>query len=75
MSDVKKPKYWMGLAPRACDIDQTPLQTKFVDGATTSGAWANMCLSCARRFGRGLGAGKGQEYTKQEDGRWLKTGG
>ena len=31
------------------------------DGKTTIGPWAYMCKTCFRRFGVGLGTGKGQE--------------
>lgn len=74
-----KPKYWMGDIPTVCDLDQNhPITTKFIDGKTSHGPWGNMCPECHKRFGFGLGTGKGQEYTKTEvDGvtRWLKTGG
>lgn len=70
------PKYWMGTAPTVCDFNRLhPIGEKFIDGKTTNGPWANMCLNCARVNGVGLGMGRGQEYTKQADGRWLKTGG
>ena len=68
-------KYWMSPAPTECDIDQTPITNRFVDGVTIMGPWANMCPACHAKLGRGLGLGKGQEYTKQEDGKWLKTNG
>lgn len=71
-------KYWMGDAPTHCDIDQTPIQTKFVDGVTSQGPWANMCLGCHRKYGKGLGMGHGQLYEKTEvEGktRWLKMEG
>lgn len=32
-----------------------------VDGATTLGPWAYMCQDCFKRFGIGLGTGKGQQ--------------
>ncbi|MDI6785104.1 MAG: hypothetical protein QMD92_00185 [bacterium] len=36
--------------------------TKYVDGKTTLGFWANMCLSCHREVGVGIGPGRGQYY-------------
>lgn len=74
-SDPPKPKpvYYAG-APEACDICRKPFGQMMYDGRTTSG-WANMCQRCFARHGYGLGTGKGQRYSKQEDGRWLKTGG
>jgi len=74
---LPKAKYWMG-DPGPCDFTseggEHPMLT-FIDGRTTMGPWANMCLGCARKYGVGLGQGDGQEYKIQEDGRWLKTGG
>lgn len=68
-------KHWTGTAPTACDIDGTVIKDNFVDGRTRRGPWANMCLSCHRTQGVGLGTGKGQHYKKQGDGRWLKVEG
>lgn len=67
-------KFWIGSAPQQCDIDQTPLVDEFVDGATRTGPWANMCPECFKKFGIGLGVGRGQHYVKQPDGRWKKVG-
>jgi hypothetical protein len=36
----------------------------WVDGKTTLGPWANMCLACFRVAGIGLGTGKGQKYVR-----------
>lgn len=65
----------MGGAPAECDTCHGDIKSKFIDGATTMGPWGNMCPACHKRLGRGLGTGKGQQYEKQADGRWLKTGG
>lgn len=72
-------KYWLGTVNK-CDICGTDFtgpdkQTEFVDGVTKWGPWANMCMSCHSRDGRGIGPGKGQHYKIQPDGRWLKVGG
>jgi len=48
-----------------CDICNNQIKNKvkwFVDGKTKSGAWALMCPSCFKKFGVGLGTGKGQKY-------------
>lgn len=69
-------KYWAGSVP-ACDTCDTPIVDKFYDAKTEMGPWANMCPSCftlGPGLGR-LGTGLGQEYTKQPDGRFGKTGG
>lgn len=71
-----QPRYWIGPAPTKCDIHHEALTDKFIDGKTQMGPWGNMCPACWAHYGVGrLGTGYGQEYTKQEDGRWLKTGG
>jgi hypothetical protein len=47
-----------------CDICKTDLKLVkyFVDGNTIYGSWALMCPSCHKRYGKGLGVGKGQKY-------------
>lgn len=70
-------KYWMGPPPQKCDTCPKPITEQFVDGKTSMGPWANMCPACFKR-GPGLnrlGLGVGQQYTKQADGRFAKTGG
>lgn len=73
MKDV----YWISPVPEKCDTCTTPIVGIFYDGKTTVGPWACMCPSCFY-MGPGvgkLGTGFGQEYKKQPDGRWKKTGG
>ena len=68
---------WMGPAPTNCDVCETKITIKFYDAKTNIGPWASMCPSC-HNLGPGLGrlgTGLGQEYTKQPDGKFLKTGG
>jgi hypothetical protein len=70
-------KYWSSEPPSRCDACDTPITNVFTDGKTTYGPWACMCPSCAT-LGPGIGKwgmGLGQEYTKQPDGKWLKTKG
>ena len=71
-------KYWMGQAPAKCDTCETPIVDRFFDAKTQMrGMWASMCFTC-HALGPGLGRlglGLGQEYKKQEDGKWLKVGG
>ena len=73
---VKKPRgiYWMGETPMQCGVCQQPLDDTFIDGATSRG-WLQMDRKCHSMFGHGLGAGCGQQYDKQTDGRWRKVGG
>jgi hypothetical protein len=72
---MNKPRYWASTAPAICDICERPITDKFVDGATLVGPWGHMCPSCHARMGCGIGVGRGQQYEKQPDGKWLKTGG
>lgn len=76
---MAKARYWIGDAPTKCDMsdalsDHDNMDT-FIDGRIHGGSWANMCLKCHAAVGVGLGMGRGQKYTKQEDGRWLKVAG
>jgi hypothetical protein len=67
-----------GIARLVWDVPQCDIHAKAgalgiparVNGKTTAGPWANMCLPCFREFGVGLGVGSGQEVlqdTGQED--------
>lgn len=47
----------------------------FVDGRTTIGPWANMCVPHHRRIGVGLGTGRGQKWQRQADGSFIKIEG
>lgn len=71
---VPPPRYWMSDVPTACDCCGIGIHSIFVDGATRKG-WANLHPTCHERIGVGLGVGKGQRYEKQDNGRWMKTGG
>lgn len=78
----KEVKRWLSPVPSFCETCNGPIHKRFYDAATKrpdgrSGPWACMCPSCftlGPGFGK-LGQGLGQEYTKQPDGKWLKTGG
>lgn len=64
-------QYWLSPVPGFCETCDGPIHDKFYDASTC------MCPSCftlGPGFGK-LGQGLGQEYTKQPDGKWLKTGG
>ena len=69
-----KAKYWAG-DPAECDICNKPFGKLMYDARTSMGGWGNLCSRCFNRYGVGLGVGKGQRYSLQDDGRWLKTGG
>lgn len=53
---------WAGNTPKNCDVCKTEIKGHFVDGKTRMGPWANMCTSCHKKLGVGLGTGKGQKY-------------
>ena len=61
--------------PKLCDICQTVITDRFVDGRTKSGPWANMCLPCYEKHGVGLGTGSGQLFVKAPDGTFAKLKG
>lgn len=59
-------KRWMSTMPERCDICHNSLKSKpFVDGRTAGGPWATMCEQCHKRYGVGLGTGKGQKYNAE----------
>jgi hypothetical protein len=66
--------------PANCDTCEEPVGKKFYDAACLIQGRriaASICPTCFN-FGPGLGklgTGLGQEYTRQPDGRFLKTGG
>lgn len=71
---VGKPRYWMGEAPLNCDVCRTDIIDEFSD-YNLQGAWGNVCPRCQKKYNVGYGTGRGQRYTKQPDGRWMKTAG
>lgn len=70
----KKAVYYTG-APDKCDTCDKPFGNIMYDAAIPGSSWGNMCKSCFKMYGCSTGTGLGQEYTKQADGRWLKTAG
>lgn len=56
---------YIGAPPTHCELCGQKLNPCFVDGRTTRGPWANMCLPCHDRYGVGLGVGKGQKYCQE----------
>ena len=45
-------------SPIKCDL--CPAPQALVDGKTTTGIWADMCIPCFSAHGVGLGVGRGQ---------------
>lgn len=68
-------KRWMGTPPATCDVCNAPTNGVFIDGRMRGGSWANMCETCHKSHGAGLGTGKGQKYEKGDQGFWWKTAG
>jgi hypothetical protein len=71
-----KHRYWCGEVGPLDDFGATIVDT-FIDAPTPRG-WAKMTPENWELHGLrpvGLGLGRGQRYTRQPDGRWLKTGG
>jgi len=74
---MKVQKFWIGSFPRSCDICCNQITTNFVDGIIVRGGcgWAIVCVECHKKYGFGLGVGKGQKYEKQPNGKFLKIAG
>jgi hypothetical protein len=67
-------KIWLG--DRMCNTCLKRITGKLFDARITrGGTWATLCEPCFKRSGAGLGTGRGQEYTEQKNGQFVKTGG
>jgi hypothetical protein len=64
---------WVGGDPSICEICKRSVEGTFVDGKTTMGPWATMCVPCHKKWGVGIGTGRGQKYERQADGKWSKV--
>ena len=69
------PQYWLSPVPEGCQLCSRPFLGIMYDARIRTGQWANMCSSCHRSYGVGLGLGRGQRYMLQKNGKWLKVGG
>ena len=67
--------FWQGSEPTTCDCCNKAIAGSFIDGKTIYGPWAVMDTGCHKKLGMGLGIGKGQQYDRQQDGRWMKVEG
>lgn len=74
-----KKKYWIGDVSDGCDVCGRPFFKMMFDCSLSPGhphgMWGCICRNCFLERGCRLGTGYGQEYQKQEDGRWLKIRG
>jgi hypothetical protein len=73
-------KYFLGPPPECCDSCGTKITDSFIDGqmkstGPTNYIWAYMCKECHKEYGIGLGSGKGQQFEKDDDGKFLKVSG
>jgi hypothetical protein len=66
--------YWLSPVGKADDFGDTVADT-IIDGKTKMGPWGLMTPKSFARYGVGLGLGRGQKYSKQPDGKWLKVEG
>lgn len=74
MTKEVKPVYWAG-EPGVCNHCDRPIDGSFIDGRLPNGQWGNFDLACARVLRVTTGAGRGQMYRRQEDGRYMKVEG
>jgi hypothetical protein len=58
---MKRISKWLSPVDK-CDICKRTIKTYFVDGNTKLGGWALMCPACFKKYGFGLGVGRGQKY-------------
>lgn len=65
---------WLSPPPACCEICGLVIKDEFVDGKTTYGPWACMCMMCHRDQRFGFGLGKGQHF-KFDGKHWLKVKG
>lgn len=65
--------------PEKCDLCKTPIKGVFYDCVLAiepyRRSWGNVCQSCYKLYGIGLGTGLGQKYEKKSDGKYHKTDG
>ena len=74
MAKTKPRRYWVGEAPVRCDACSGPIIDEFSD-ASNGGIWGCFCPRCVVKYRLSFGLGRGQQYTKQSDDKWLKTKG
>ncbi len=67
--------YWLSPLTGNCQLCNGPYNKTMYDANLRGVGWGNFCHSCFTDHRGTLGTGRGQKYTKQADGRWLKVGG
>ncbi len=69
---------WIGTIPTVYQITDTKITNEFIDGRTLNGAWAIMHPDAHKKYGCGLGTGRGQKYrlvVQHDDKSWVKVEG
>lgn len=75
MCTTRHQPMWLNPVPYQCSICGELVRDTFIDGVTVRGPWAIMCQTCHRLFGRGLGIGRGQRYTRGPENRFHRVEG
>ncbi len=70
---MNKVKVWLGNT--TCDFCKRPIYGALYDARTFSGQWATMCKTCWMEHAGELGTGKGQRYTQEPAGEFVKVEG
>lgn len=61
---------------KLCDLCQKDAKDTFYDAFVPRyRTWGNLCRDCFSDEGCNLGTGRGQRYSRQPDGTWIKTAG
>lgn len=47
-----------------CNFCEKSCEKSYVDGLTKANMWAEMCDTCHKKYGTGLGIGRGQRYER-----------
>ena len=61
--------------PTHCELCAAPITAYFYDARLPRGPWGCICPTCFSLNNCSLGTGRGQLYTHQPNGDWLKTAG
>lgn len=67
---------YMGTVPANCNLCGADIEDKFYDAFIPAyGQWGDVCPECFKRERCATGTGAGQEYSKNADGKFVKTAG
>lgn len=72
---IEEAQYWSNSVGNEDDFGDT-ITDEIIDARTKIGPWGLMTPNSWKKYGfNKLGAGFGQRYKKQKDGKWLKIEG